>query len=503
MVGQPVRVPSNRSPSPISNLPVELLLAIFRAGTRISFDPTWYLYASKPLEVAVSQVCKLWRSITIDAPGLWTVICVRPTNATSRRRAQEYARRSQDQLVTVHVYFQEFGTIFFGPPGVDLLKLLASRLRELILTDPQGEYIGRVLECFDEAPNLQRLEYAQAPVRGDLPNHDQHSPADEPASDPGAPHFPSLRHLKANHVCLVCLPPLVNLVSLHVTNLSSDNPTVLAGIIHDCPALQTLVLPMFRLRYKERPYGAAKMESVPIIVAPSIKRFAAQLTSVSYEPGRRSEPTIRLSMPNLEYFELYDEEGDNIPLNLLFPAQEGSSSPFPSLHTLHLQIASSYQGSSFLQSLTSVRHLIAVDPMPLPLSKDHWWPILETLHVRIDTTSYADTDESDEEEQDFVKNELEDLLRKFATSRPEVQITVSDFGPISKDLPFRRIPYGQYCGLITKADTAKIEMDEYSRDEEDRDTGPGWYRASIGDAFDDVLYDSDYGGWYRPYDDDY
>ena len=95
------------------------------------------------------------------------------------------------------------------------------------------------------------------------------------------------------------------------------------------------------------------------------------------------------------------------------------------------------------------------------------------------------------------------LLRKFAISRPEVQITVSDFGPISKDLPFRRIPYGQYCGLITKADTARIEMDEYSRDEEDRDTGPGWYRASIGDAFDDVLYDSDYGGWYRPYDDDY
>ncbi|KAI5898370.1 uncharacterized protein SCHCODRAFT_02611885 [Schizophyllum commune H4-8] len=416
--GQPVRLSSNRSPSPISNLPVELLLAIFKTGIPISFDPTWYLYASKPLEVAVSQVCKLWRSITIDAAELWTVICVRPTNATSRRRAHEYAHRSRDQPVTVHVYFQEFGTIFFGPPGVDLLKLLAPRLRELILTDPQGEYIGRVLECFDEAPNLQRLEYAQTPVRGDLVNHDRHSPADEPASDPGAPHFPSLRHLKANHVCLICLPPLVNLVSLHVTNLSSDNPTVLAGIIHDCPALHTLVLPKFQLRWKENPYNATRVQPVPIIVAPSIKRFAAQFTSVPYQPRRRSEPTIRLSMPNLEYFELYEEEGDEIRLSLLFPAQDGSSSPFPSLHTLRLQITSSYRDSSFLSSLTAIRHLILVIPMPLPLITEHWWPILETLHVRIDTTSNADTDDSDEEDQELVESELKDFLCKFATRRP-------------------------------------------------------------------------------------
>lgn len=433
----------NLLPSPISNIPNELLVAIFANVNTVKGQ--WeHMYTLSP-SILISHVCRLWRSIALDTSELWAIICLKIPDPASYKHARLYASRSRDRPLQVYIW--QF-------PGTSTLlehrEFLTNLIPRMSVFEVKGDSmrdVGNLLGMVNEAPLLQRLQYWT-----DWNNHDHPDPYAPPIVD-----LPALRELKIKHGCTVCAPRLVNLVFLHITNLPAD---ALPIAIRDCPALTTLVLPRFT------PVGLAGSSAMeqPVIEARSIKRMALQLLP---RIADFSFMVARYSLPNLEYLEIFDDFPNDTEPRTLFPAMKGAPgypNPFPRVHTLHLQHGYGFRNCmAFLQSITTVRHVVLTDNADsLNISKlKEVWPDLQTVHINLDESSAYEADELSVDAvhlpMDIEMAELATMVQRQALSH----VTVPDH-PLIPDNPlFRRAPCADY-GLIAADDAEEpYELSDY------------------------------------------
>ncbi|KAL1748479.1 hypothetical protein HDZ31DRAFT_29529 [Schizophyllum fasciatum] len=444
--------------SPISNLPSEILVAVFQAG--ISVESQWASKGLQSLPVIVSQVCRLWRSIAMDSAELWSIIYVDLGDQISYLHAKVYVARSHGRALQVQIDCTKEDDE--SMERVDLITDMAPRISELIITVRTMSMVEILLAAVDGAPLLRRLEYEV--IKDD--HERKHRLWDFPHK-PSA-QLPALQHLKANRGCSGCAPRLEGIVYLHITQLP---PSALAGVIRDCPSLETLVLPRFK------PWdNAGLVQALAPVESPTIKRFAVEMMR-SATVG----PCVSLLMPNLEYLEILDDrETTSDELSQIFPASTNmsdSSNPFPRLHALHLHGGIDFRRSlslAFLRSLASVRHLILTNIYSLPTCREYW-PDLQSVHI--DTVLF------DGESSTGLFLTPGDV-KIFAEARG-VDIVVTDDESVRADLPFQRLPPGEY-GLITSAG----EYDEFDSEVEL-------------DLLDGLEYATEWDDESEDYDDDY
>ncbi|KAL1754657.1 hypothetical protein FB107DRAFT_215221 [Schizophyllum commune] len=419
----------------LSELPNELLVAIFRAC--VSADSEWASKGttSQTLPIII-QVCRLWRSLALDTSELWSDISVDLCDAQSYARARTYVLRSRDHSLAIHVNcVPESDEI----PHLEFIAGLVPRITWLIIRGRAMSTVEQILATMEGAPLLRRLEYSV--YQNDHPRqHEFWGLSEHPVVG-----LPVLRHLKAIRGCEQCAPRLAGLVSLNITHLP---PLALANIIRDCPSLEALALPLY-----DPIVAASDAETPSLVEAPSIKRFAVDATD-----NLARGPCVPISLPNLEYLELSDDRGySSEGYSQLFPPPKGapkSTNPFPKLQTLHLHNGYDFERSlcmPFLRSLSTVRHLILTNPDTLPVSDKHW-PGLQSMHVN--TVLYTG------EPRTGLFLTSEDL-KAFAEARPAVEIIVPDHETVPVDLPFRRVPHGEY-GLISADDVAEEDDGFYS-----------------------------------------
>ena len=87
------------TPSPISNLPFELLRLIF--GYCIDFeDIPAGSYRACPPRIAVTHVCSRWRAVALNCSSLWTLI---NTDTLGKRWIKAFLERSKASLIDVTV----------------------------------------------------------------------------------------------------------------------------------------------------------------------------------------------------------------------------------------------------------------------------------------------------------------------------------------------------------------------------------------------------------------
>ncbi|KAF5324431.1 hypothetical protein D9611_004057 [Ephemerocybe angulata] len=94
--------------SPIDTIPNELLCTIFAMAHALSYSDG-HLCPRIPTEVAMSVVCKNWRSIALSSPSLWSVYrCIKPSSKALQselERLETYLKRSDETDIELSFNF--------------------------------------------------------------------------------------------------------------------------------------------------------------------------------------------------------------------------------------------------------------------------------------------------------------------------------------------------------------------------------------------------------------
>ena len=97
---------SQRSPSRINKIPVELLSSIFRFARAKSFPHlgTTDLHRQNLSIVCLSAVCRHWRAVTVGDAVLWCNITFSTSRLSTVKCATEFLRRSREAMIAVQIF---------------------------------------------------------------------------------------------------------------------------------------------------------------------------------------------------------------------------------------------------------------------------------------------------------------------------------------------------------------------------------------------------------------
>lgn len=108
----------NSQVAPVFRLPAETFRHIFGYFAAIDKD-IW----ERCIQVSLTQVCRLWRTIALDMPILWNYILVRLPRDEPLDRVAAYFARSQPSRITLNI-FDDWEQATFTPQGPILQQLL-------------------------------------------------------------------------------------------------------------------------------------------------------------------------------------------------------------------------------------------------------------------------------------------------------------------------------------------------------------------------------------------
>lgn len=189
--------------------------------------------------LSLSHVSRLFRSVAIDTPMLWTKIwhCVGHPHYDITRTA-EYLRRSQGCLLRLHLstgHDDDAVHVYELVSALDLLIPHVHRWAEFELSGESLPGLGRCISRLSNlaAPNLRRLFI-------DMWGHPHENIAESVLTESMIFGLEALRLLSVKLYCIpprYCLPPLGSVTKLHLRDVYNGNTfsslfSTLSGLSH-------------------------------------------------------------------------------------------------------------------------------------------------------------------------------------------------------------------------------------------------------------------------------
>lgn len=381
-------VQSGSLPASISDVPNELLTAIFFAGCE---DRSLSLRSKElPFEILITQVSYHWRIVAHSTPQLWTNVVIDTQDENHLKNATEYVQRSRALTLNVFVHVPYHGQLPLTFPSIcrllstEVERLQVLRVESNLAGFPSLQYaFGHIAKS---APHLQALDIRLSGERNIMP----HVGLQETIFPDGLPSLQSL-HLVGVTLRNTVLPqcPITSL-QLHQCAYYHSS---FRGADHPFSALTQLVLSELN--------WMCEWGSDPIQL-PLLKGLYVRYLS-DYD-----KILSRIVAPELDtlYLEAVDEgEMADIISASQSPEYNSDSSKFPRLHSFILRLAAGRTLSpqiwrNFMGRFHEVTHFTLLDAnigdflqaLGDPDALCVPWPMLEMLSLpNIETGLLADT----------------------------------------------------------------------------------------------------------------
>ncbi|TFK41226.1 hypothetical protein BDQ12DRAFT_431039 [Crucibulum laeve] len=266
-------------------LPDDVILEIVKAG--LQYD---YLASTPiPFQITMSALCQHWRRVIINSPTLWQNIDV---VSYTDYNLDLFFERSNPALINVSFDAMTLPRFRFQqqnyPRVLKMLKSNSDRLRTLVIRVGSSMEIHLFTEPLRgcELPNLQNLTLHCLTPECNITTHTRL-----------LPQANGIRYLRKMGICSKCAPPLVDLTCLDI-HLYQPSIAEFRNLLHDCPALATLIL---------RNFGPSQDNSEDLacpalIEAPSLRSLGLHFDGFHSECNCTC-PLSLLVAENLEYLE--------------------------------------------------------------------------------------------------------------------------------------------------------------------------------------------------------
>lgn len=226
-----------RLQSPIQRLPEELLSTIFEIGVLYEDEEDSLTLANMML------VCRYWRDVAVDTPGLWSRIMTGTHHSIERARLK--LERSKNVPLDIWVDFSppmEYGSVRTETlmHAMDLLRPSISRWRSFHLTVPNRPQTHAVLSrCKERAPLLEVLSVRVCHSM----QEDHYSTPPLPLFEGRTPRLRSSSFTSFNFNWDMALVSRLRVLKLGgYWNGLSPSVDVILGILRACPQLEELAL---------------------------------------------------------------------------------------------------------------------------------------------------------------------------------------------------------------------------------------------------------------------
>lgn len=228
---------NDRNPHAVQRVPTELLVQIFTDVSRIS-DPR----SSRSL-IALTHVCRKWRAIALDVPGLWSSIVV---TSLSSDGVHAFIERSRDSLFNIRLQDPHEQVDF------QFLSNLQRRLRSLIVEATGLAAAAQVTKqlAWRPCPHLEALCILAPSADGvwaEILGFDLHPPPSENAGTTQtlSSFSPSLRYLHMRPMVIPWTSGVysnLSVLDLETSPLTGLTEGQLISILRRCPELVELQL---------------------------------------------------------------------------------------------------------------------------------------------------------------------------------------------------------------------------------------------------------------------